>query len=71
MESNCRWMLSVSTSRCGLIGGRWSSEIGVLDRSHLRWARPVRVQLVRFPRTQQRRSKKDCVLPFFAQVGCG
>jgi hypothetical protein len=35
----------------------------VLDRSHFRRARPVRVQLVQFPRTQQRRSKKDCVLP--------
>jgi hypothetical protein len=36
----------------------------------------VRIQLVQLPRTQQRRSKKDCVLPFFRheslpQIGRG
>jgi len=36
----------------------------VLDRSHFRRTRSARVQFVQFPRTQQRRSKKDCLLPF-------
>ena len=38
----------------------------VFNRSHFLRTGPVRAQLVKFPRTQQRRSKKDCVLPIFS-----